>query len=106
MANPFQSGKKPPALGRPGQKAAPVAVEVDTVETPESPKQEQRETSAKIEPQMVCFRTADEVCQSCSNWNGGQCSVLDMQTEAQDSCNAYQSGGAGPEQEAPEMVQA
>lgn len=83
--NPFQKKQgSPPALTAPGSKP----VEQPIPAQPEQPATEPGKVV--ISPEMVNFRTADEVCRTCDHWGqDGQCSVLNMATEANDSCNAY-----------------
>lgn len=84
--------KTPPPLGAPGKKAAQPAIEEAlVVSKPDVPTEPSAETGkVVISPEMVCFRTEDEVCKLCSHWQAdGMCSVLNMKTEMGDSCNAY-----------------
>lgn len=84
--NPFQKKQgSPPALTAPGSKP----VEQPIPAQPEQPATEPGKVV--ISPEMVAFRTADETCANCSHYDAnGHCSVLNMDTEPQDSCNAFQ----------------
>jgi hypothetical protein len=94
----FQFGRKPPALGSPGKSAVVVTAEPDPgeqAEAPEAPEVEAKESSSKIQPYMVCYRTADQVCSNCSNNENGHCTVLDMPIGDKDSCEAFADNGGG-----------
>jgi hypothetical protein len=77
----------PPPLSTPGAK--PKAIEEPAFPTqPEKPATEPGKVV--ISPEMVCFRSADEICTHCTHWAAdGNCEVLNMQVTEGDSCNAF-----------------
>jgi hypothetical protein len=85
--NPFQKkSPAPPALSTPGTK--PKAIEEPLPAQPEKPATEPGKVV--ISPEMVCFRSADEICTHCTHWGqDGNCEVLNMQVTEGDSCNAF-----------------
>jgi len=90
--NPNQRQGPPPPLRTPG--APPVAADVPV----EATEPEVQQGPAPISPEMVCYRTADEVCGTCDHFGeGGACAVLGMTVEPGDGCNAWApaEGGAG-----------
>lgn len=90
--NPFQKKTAPPALSTPGAKPKAAAEEALVISSkPDVPTEPATEPGkVVISPEMVCFRTADEVCRTCDHYGqDGMCSVLNMQTEPQDGCNAF-----------------
>ncbi len=57
-----------------------------------------------IKPEAVCYRTADQHCESCEYMGeDGQCSRLMMPVEPMASCNLYESKGGVLDEEANHM---
>jgi hypothetical protein len=85
------ASKLPPPLSAPGKKKPVVEETTLVVSKPDVPKEPATEQGkVVISPEMVCFRTADEICRMCSHWGeDGNCSVLSMKTTEGDSCNAF-----------------
>lgn len=87
--------KMPSPLSRPGEKPQPAAAPAAPPAVDPKPTQQ----TPEISPEMVCFRSADEVCGGCAHWGAdGNCAVLSMVTGEQDSCNAFTGGGGAQEE--------
>lgn len=52
----------------------------------------------EISPEMVAFRTAEQVCGNCRHMQGDNCDLLGISVAQGDSCHAYseKEGGGEP----------
>jgi hypothetical protein len=59
-------------------------------EEPPSKKPSGRESSnSGITPEMVSFRTSEQVCGNCTHMTEDQCDLLNISVASGDSCHAY-----------------
>lgn len=94
--------RRPDAQPMPTFGSKPEAKE-EVAEGPlDNPREERSErpagapTTSYVSPEMVSFRSADEVCSNCQHMSpDGNCEVLSMQVEPGDSCNAFSQKSMG-----------
>ena len=89
LSIPPAIGGKPPMMG----KKPPTANGLD----PDS--DDDIDTAPTIEPQMVNYHEEAHSCQTCANFDSGQCSVLKMQVSPEGGCTAYSAGGGQSDDE-------
>jgi hypothetical protein len=95
-APPKRSGPPPMPKRKMQEEAAPQYAATAPDKQPmahemaETPSTERAEHSAaRVTPEAVCYRSADEICSACEYLVEGHCELLDMPVEEGASCNGW-----------------
>jgi len=59
----------------------------------------ERFDTGDITPEMVSYRTADQVCGNCRHMQGENCELLGISVASGDSCHAYSEREGGHEEQ-------